>query len=181
MTVQSCAGEKSATLPKPQLNKTTENTQRTLLCRGERSWDGRWGFVQDSTKKLSDFTVCKALSYIMKKIKTSLQAPETPCCQTSSFHAGTTVPAQTFSLWGTGWLLQHYRTQSQQGVFKKYDIRRASWTQLGISCNSATLRLPTVPGFVEIFTILILLFYSEKARNILVKDLTSTVQKPTHK
>lgn len=63
-------------------------------------------------------------------------------------------------------------TKSQQGVFKKYDIRRASWTQLGISCNSATLRLPTVPGFVEIFTILTLLCYSEKARNILVKDLT---------
>ncbi len=85
MTVQSCAGEKRASQLKPQLNKTTKQCPLGVLCREERSWDGGWGFVQGSTKKLSDFTVCKALPYIMKHKDISPSARDPPGAKQAVF------------------------------------------------------------------------------------------------
>lgn len=97
MTVQSYTGEKSASQTKPLLNKTRENTQRTLLCREEGSWERRWGCVQDKETKQVHCLQGSAIHYEQEK-DIALHAPETPCCQTSGFHAGTTVSAQTFLL-----------------------------------------------------------------------------------
>ncbi len=162
MTVQSCAGEKSASQLKPQLNKTTKQCPLGVLCREERSWDWGWGFVQGSTKKLSDFTVCKALPYNMKKIKTSFQAPETPL-----------VPNKPFSCWNYSscsnlFIVRDRMTsstlQNTKSIrcFQEIRHQRASWTQPGISCNTTFTNCPRICGGFYYSDIPLLLWKSKK-------------------